>query len=130
MSSRKGALFAAALVLLVASGTYSCSDGIMPGYSEGTRSGKIIKLSLKGIVWKSWEATMLMEGLDSRSTKEGTTYAPNLFGCSTLDQNIAKQLEAARSSGEPVSVVYSEYLIGPFWLGTSYEVASVVEEGR
>lgn len=105
--------------------TYACSDGIYYGYSEGERSGKVIKLSYKGLIWKSYEATVLMEGMQSRAGKGGTTFAPNLFECTTLDEAIAKDLESARKSGEPVTVAYKQFLIGPWWYDTVYDVLEV-----
>lgn len=42
-------------------------------YSEGTRSDRIVKLSQKGLIWKTWEGEMIMDGMRTRNTPDGCT---------------------------------------------------------
>ena len=95
------------------------TGGVMPTYSEGERTGMLIKHSKKGVIWKSWEGEIILN--EFQIGKEGS----NLFSFSTQDDAVGKELEAM--VGKKVVIRYHQYLIGPIQQSTSYTVESVRE---
>ena len=87
-------------------------------YSEGTRSGELIKFSNKGIVFKTWEGE-ISQGISGAQ----------IFSFSVEDKNDAliKKLEALQ--GRYVKVGYKERYAKITWLGdTKYFITDVTEE--
>ncbi|MFK7032299.1 6-phosphogluconate dehydrogenase [Flavobacterium oreochromis] len=87
-------------------------------YSEGTRTGELIKFSKKGYVFKTWEGE-LSQGLSGNK----------IFSFSILD-NENKTIEKLKNlEGRYVKVTYIErYKTFPWWGDTTYFVANVQEE--
>ena len=87
-------------------------------YSEGNRSGELIKFSNKGYVFKTWEGE-LSQGLSGNK----------IFAFSVLDENqdIIKSLQNLQ--GRYVKVTYVErYKTFPWWGETTYFITEVQEE--
>ncbi len=87
-------------------------------YSEGTRSGELIKFSNKGVVFKTWEGE-ISQGISGAQ----------IFSFSVQDneENIIKKLE--QFQGKYVKVKYKERFAKVSWLGdTKYFIIDVVEE--
>lgn len=87
-------------------------------YSEGTRSGELIKFSNKGVVFKTWEGE-ISQGISGAQ----------IFSFSVEDKNkdIIKKLE--KFQGRYVKVKYKERFAKVSWLGdTKYFIIDVVEE--
>ena len=87
-------------------------------YSEGTRSGELIKFSNKGVVFKTWEGE-ISQGISGAQ----------IFSFSVEDKNdeIIKKLEALQ--GRYVKVGYKERYAKITWLGdTKYFITEVTEE--
>lgn len=87
-------------------------------YSEGNRSGELIKFSNKGYVFKTWEGE-LSQGLSGNK----------IFAFSVLDkdEDVIKNLQNLQ--GRYVKVTYVErYKTFPWWGETTYFVTEVKEE--
>ena len=87
-------------------------------YSEGNRSGELIKFSNKGYVFKTWEGE-LSQGLSGNK----------IFAFSVLDENqdIIKSLQNLQ--GRYVKITYVErYKTFPWWGETTYFITEVQEE--
>lgn len=87
-------------------------------YSEGVRAGELIKVSHKGILFKTWEAEM----------SQGISGA-QIFSFSVLDSDkqVIENLKAMQ--GQYVKVSYIErYRTFPWWGETKYFVVKVEKE--
>lgn len=94
-------------------------------YSEGIRSGMVVKISKKGWVFKTYEGQLNLQTF-------GANKSPNLvsesfeFSVAADRADVIKVLEEASLSGERVSLKYEERLAKYFWRGdTKYFVTEV-----
>lgn len=87
-------------------------------YSEGDRTGELIKFSNKGYVFKTWEGEV----------SQGISGA-QIFKFSVLDSD-AKVIQQMKDlQGEYVKITYIErYKTFPWWGDTKYYVTEVVKE--
>ncbi|MDT0648277.1 6-phosphogluconate dehydrogenase [Zunongwangia sp. F260] len=86
-------------------------------YSEGTRSGELIKFSKKGVISKTWEGE-ISQGISGAQ----------IFQFSVLDNNpeVIEQLQ--ENEGNYVRVSYIErYATFFFWGDTKYYITEVRE---
>jgi len=87
-------------------------------YSEGTRTGELIKFSHKGYVFKTWEGE-LSQGLSGNK----------IFTFSILDSKEATIQKLKSLEGKYVKVTYVErYKTFPWWGDTKYFVTDATEE--
>ncbi|WP_339710313.1 6-phosphogluconate dehydrogenase [uncultured Kriegella sp.] len=87
-------------------------------YSEGVRSGELIKISNKGVIIKTWEGE-ISQGISGAQ----------IFSFSVLDkdQDVIEKLKEYQ--GEYVKVGYTERFATFFWLGDSkYFITDVQKE--
>ncbi len=83
-------------------------------YSEGERVGKLFKFSLKGNIFKTYEAEMLMPG-----SKAGSTgFQNNFFYFSVPNDSLAKVLMSAQ--GKEVTIHYQQFRHSLPWRGDNY----------
>jgi hypothetical protein len=94
-------------------------------YSEGIRSGMIVKISKKGLLFKTYEGQLNLQTF-------GANKSPNMvsesfeFSVESDKTDVIKALEEASLSGERVSLKYTEHLAKFFWRGdTKYFVTEV-----
>lgn len=110
-----------ALLLLCTFGN-GCS-GCMENYSNGERTGYVLKFSKKGLTdsTKSWEGELrlLVPGA-ATATTDSTTWA-----FSVEDEATAQAVQKAQESGKRVSLTYRQYAIKPTWINTDYVVVGV-----
>lgn len=87
-------------------------------YSEGVRSGELIKISSKGMIFKTYEGE-LSQGISGAK----------IFTFSVLDKD-EKVIEAMKNmQGQYVKVTYIErYKTFPWWGDTKYFVTEVQKE--
>lgn len=87
-------------------------------FSEGYRSGELIKISSKGVLFKTWEGE-LSQGLSGAQ----------IFAFSVMDSE-KKVIEDLKTlQGKYVKVTYVErYKTFPWWGDTKYFVTEVVTE--
>lgn len=87
-------------------------------YSEGTRSGELIKFSRKGVVFKTWEGE-LSQGISGAQIFH--------FSVSRSDKTLIADLE--RYQGKYVKLNYRErYKAISWWGDTVYFITGVEEE--
>lgn len=87
-------------------------------YSEGNRSGELIKFSKKGYVFKTWEGE-LSQGISGAQ----------IFKFSVMDneEEVIQQMKDLQ--GEYVKVTYVErYRTFPWWGETNYYIQEIVKE--
>jgi hypothetical protein len=87
-------------------------------YSDGDRSGELIKFSHKGVIFKTYEGE-ISQGISGAK----------IFSFSVLDndQEVIEQLKQLQ--GNYVKVTYVErYRTFPWWGDTTYFVTKVVKE--
>lgn len=87
-------------------------------YSEGDRTGELIKFSNKGYIFKTWEGE-ISQGISGAQ----------IFKFSVLDNDI-EVIEALKvNQGQYVKVTYIErYTTFPWWGDTNYYVINVQTE--
>lgn len=114
----------AVVTLIVTLFMVSCSGGALPKYSEGYRTGLLQKYSsAKGVIWKSGEGEMLLEGLASSADGK---FINNYFYFSVPDgAPIASKV--VELTGRRVRVHYTQHLIRPMQQSTSYTVDAIEE---
>ncbi len=100
---------AAAAILVAAALTSACE----PQYSTGNRAGVVIKLSNKGLFCKIWEGELATLSVRRVSHDDGTSTFSNSFRFAAADDGVAKDLQAAMESGEPVVLHYNQWAIAP-----------------
>jgi hypothetical protein len=111
-------VFALALSLCLLPSCQGCDDT----YSRGERVGTVIKLSEKGVLFKSWEGELHLGG-DALSATGANTWS---FSCRN-DEVTRKLQAAARMPNKPVRIVYKQWLVGPSYIDTGYEILDVQE---
>lgn len=86
-------------------------------YSEGTRTGELIKFSRKGVMTKTWEGE-ISQGISGAQ----------IFQFSVLDQNLDVIQKLRENEGNYVKLTYVErYATFMFWGDTKYFVNEVEE---
>lgn len=107
-------LFLGALFLLYIA--YFAFVSLVP-YSEGTRSGELIKFSNKGVIFKTWEGE-ISQGISGAQ----------IFQFSVLDKNDDVIKELQKNEGNYVKLKYVErYTTFFFWGDTNYFITEVEE---
>ena len=87
-------------------------------YSEGTRSGELIKISHKGVIVKTWE------GKISQGVSDELSF---IFSVEGNETKVIEDLQ--RLQGKYVKLYYFERYKTFFWLGdTKYFITKVEEE--
>jgi hypothetical protein len=87
-------------------------------YSEGQRSGELIKISKKGVVFKTWEGEM------SQGISGAQIFT---FSIGSKNSEVVKRMEELQ--GKYVTLKYIErYRAFAWWGDTRYFVTSVEEE--
>lgn len=93
-------------------------------YSKGTRTGYLIKMSEKGVVFKTMEGQMNLGGI---SSGEDAGLVGNIWDFSVRDQYLYKKL--ASLEGKKVTLSYEENFRKIFWHGdTNYFIFDVEEK--
>jgi hypothetical protein len=103
-------LLIAASILIVGLLVYYFICGM--AYSEGTRSGVLIKISHKGYVFKTYEGEMNIGGFNQG---DGTIMPAMMFRFSVADDSVYKKLDAMQ--GHKIVVRYKEVIHNFFWQG-------------
>lgn len=104
-------------LIIVGGGIYYAFVYYMP-FSEGVRSGELIKFSHKGVIWKTWEGE-LSQGISGAQIFE--------FSVESSEKEVIDKL--IEYQGKYVKVSYKERYMTFFWLGdTKYFITKVVPE--
>ena len=87
-------------------------------YSEGTRSGELIKFSRKGVIFKTWEGE-ISQGISGAQIFQ--------FSVLDKDKDVIKALQ--ENEGKYVKLTYVErYATFIFWGDTKYFIQNVEEK--
>lgn len=88
-------------------------------YSEGTRSGNLIKVSQKGVLFKTFEGELNLGGVRMTEGLEG-----NIWSFTMLDEKLISRIKDYE--GKRVKVFYKErYKIMPWQGDTNYIVVNI-----
>ena len=113
-------------VILIVGGIIACYF-VFGSYSEGHRSGRIIKISRKGIMFKTYEGQLDVGGLISGGDDGAAT---TIWDFSIKDEEVVEALEAAVDKDTNVKLHYKEKFYQLFFLGdTKYFVDKVITLG-
>jgi hypothetical protein len=103
--------------IVVVSALYYAFIYFVP-YSEGVRSGELIKISHKGVLVKTWEGE-ISQGISGAQ----------IFAFSVLDKDKEVIEKLKEFQGQYVEVDYTERYATFFWLGdTKYFITNVQQE--
>ena len=115
---RKFFLVTALVIALLAVITYFICG---MAYSEGTRTGILMKVSKKGFIVKTYEGEMNIGGI---SDGQGTIMPASIFRFSVTDRKVYDELE--KYQGSRVTVRYRQVIHNFFWQGdTDYFIQAV-----
>lgn len=113
------------LIVLLVTAIAVFSFAYWGSFSEGTRSGMVVKISKKGYLFKTYEGQLNLQTF-------GANKSPNLvsesfeFSVESDQEEVIKMLEEASLTGERVSLRYVERLVRFPWRGdTKYFVEEV-----
>jgi len=127
---KKGHFFrnlAIILLVLVAGTTIFLYFSI---YDEGIRAGSVVRISKKGIVFKTYEGQLNLQSFGA--LKGASPFAETFdFSVETSKPDVIRELEAVALSGERVNLHYiKRYSIFPWRGDTKYFIVSVEREGE
>lgn len=88
-------------------------------YSEGVRSGELIKISRKGVFAKTWEGE-ISQGISGAQ----------IFTFSVLDKDQEVVEKLKEYQGQYVTLSYMERYATFFWLGDTRYFITAVEKGK
>ncbi len=92
-------------------------------YSDGKRSGVLIKVSRKGYIFKTYEGDLNSGGI---SQGDGTIMPNAIFKFSVTEKSVFEKLEALQ--GKKVVIDYKQVMKNFFWQGdTDYFIYDVKE---
>ncbi|WP_343486007.1 6-phosphogluconate dehydrogenase [Allomuricauda sp. d1] len=110
-------IFIGISVILLAVAAYFAFVYYVP-FSEGYRSGELIKFSRKGVLVKTWEGE-ISQGISGAQIFQ--------FSVQDSEQEVIEKLKDFQ--GQYVKVTYKERYATFFWLGdTKYFIIDVVQE--
>lgn len=90
--------------------------GIPIHYSDGERSGVVVKLSKKGVFWKTWEGEMNMGSME-RGHDDSSI--PSRWQFSVSDERVVRDIQDASRRGQRITLYYTEPLVLPLSRGSS-----------
>jgi hypothetical protein len=98
-----------------------CS-GCCPDYSDGERTGTILKFSRKGVMYKSWEGRLDLGGMSRDS--EGTMVR-NFWDFSVTNEQVVPKIQEALRENKRVTLHYTQWAVQPMTIDSSYVVDGV-----
>jgi hypothetical protein len=116
-----------ALVVLVAAGVVWFA--LAADYSEGFRVGRVIKLSNKGYVFKTWEGTLDFGYLQT-DPQGGVATRIWDFSVAPGDAAVRTDIDAAIAGDYKVKLHYREKYLRLFWRGDTKHFVTKVERAN
>jgi hypothetical protein len=92
-------------------------------YSDGIRSGIVQKFSKKGLLVKSWEGELVMEGNKFNQASGG-----NVWKFSVSEPTVATVVETATMNGNVVSLKYCQAYFNVGTTDTDYRIIEAIEK--
>lgn len=89
-------------------------------YSEGSRTGVLVKFSKKGLLWKSWEGQLNLGGV--MQSDKGAV--PSVWDFSVTDPAIAAHLE--KNVGKTFTIQYHQWAVAPVDIESDYVARAAV----
>jgi hypothetical protein len=90
-------------------------------YSEGQRVGQVVKLSKKGLIFKTYEGE-----LATMASGTSATMIANTFKFSVKNKELAEKIQASMDAGKQVSLTYEqEFIVFPWEGETDYYITDV-----
>ncbi|MCI4669308.1 MAG: 6-phosphogluconate dehydrogenase [Bacteroidia bacterium] len=117
-------IFGSLISLLILAGYLSFAR--FATYSDGNRTGKVSKLSKKGVLWKTWEGSLNEGGHEG-----GASADKWLFSIYPGDNEIVEKIKEAQDKNQTVNLHYRErFFVVSFWGDTKYFIddVNVVED--
>lgn len=103
---RLSALAVILLPLLCFGGCYGCAHiQVADGYRDST----IRKVSETGVIWKTWEAESLGDGMRVSTSDKGTSVSPETFQYTITDRDVLQQVQNL-PPGKRVRIIYRKQL--------------------
>lgn len=100
-------------------------------YSEGIRSGVVIKLSQRGMLFKTWEGQVNLQSFGAVDAQGNAMNEVFSFSVAGGNDSLLKSLEQVSLSGERVNLHYVERYVRLPWRGeTKYFVTSVERSAK
>jgi len=94
-------------------------------YSEGVRAGTVIKLSRKGVLFKTWEGQLNIRSFGAVNSNNSLSETFE-FSIESDQEHIIKTLEEVSLSGERVNLHYIErYRVLPWRGSTRYFITKI-----
>lgn len=95
-------------------------------YSSGERAGTVSKFSYKGLVCKTWEGQLLLGGMKTVRTDNGSVVVANTFEFTVSDVRVVQSIEEALTSGKRVTLKYEQVIApSPCSSDTGYFITGV-----
>lgn len=98
-------------------------------YSEGARAGIIMKVSKKGVIFKTYEGQMNLETFGAMKSNNIVSETFN-FSVEDGNQQLIDDLNAAALSGNRVNLKYKQRYLQVFWRGETKYFAIEVEQNE
>jgi len=98
-------------------------------YSEGVRAGTIIKLSRKGVVFKTWEGQLNIQSFGAVDSKNSLSETFN-FSIEKDQEQLIKELQEVSLSGERVNLHYIERYRTLPWRGSTRYFITKIERSN
>lgn len=99
-------------------------------YDEGVRAGNVVRVSKKGVVFKTYEGQLNLQSFGA--LKNASPFAETFdFSVAKGDPDVVRELEAVALSGERVNLHYVKRYIRFPWRGeTKYFITGVERLGE
>ncbi len=106
-------------LILIGSGSYF----YFGSFSEGIRAGRLMKMSHKGWVFKTWEGQLDVGGLQD---SDGDGAATTTWSFSVREQSVVDSVNKAMEYGYRVRLNYEQkHFTLPWWGETEYFITKV-----
>ena len=113
-------IFFAVVVLVLAIGSYF----VFGNYSQGTRAGTVVKMSHRGVIFKTYEGQLNLGGFSGETGSPASSLWD--FSVDGSKDELIKQLEDASLNGKRVKLYYNEKFYNFSWRGdTKYFIYKV-----
>lgn len=121
-----GIVLAVIVIVVLAIGTYFYF-GV---YDEGVRAGTVVRISKKGVVFKTYEGQLNLQSFGA--LKDASPFIETFdFSVEKSRPEVVRELEAVALSGERVNLHYVKRYMKFPWRGeTKYYITSVEREGE
>ncbi len=98
-------------------------------YEEGVMAGKVLRISKKGVIFKTYEGKL---NLETFGALKGASPIAESFDFSVEGSNkeLIKQLEEVALSGERVNLHYKKRFTTFFWRGNTKYFATKIERSK